>query len=344
MDRAERPRHQEGAGVWRVGAHRGRYVAILGTGPNRRRVVLDAITQREAEAEVASLNRAEEIRSRAGDLSVVALWRLYIKDRQLDGKDLTRIEKAWIKLSQSFGHLRPETLTRDRCRAYIAQRRRDSISDGTIRTELGYLSAALSYAYAEGLITHKPRLVLPPPARPRERYLTPEEAKRLIEAAEAEHVRLFILLSIATAARPSHLLQLTWDRVDLDAGIANLDDPTRERTRKGRARVPLNGEAVEALYHAKLRSRSGYVIEYLGRPVGTVRAGVEAAARRAGLKDVTQYTLRHTAGVWMAKAGIELQRIAAYMGHTSIETTRRHYAHHHPEHLRDASEALEVGA
>lgn len=341
MDRSQRSPDSP-CRVWRLGRHRGRYVAISGTDDDRRRVVLDAILPEDAATEIAALNHAERLKARVGDVTIKGLWRQYLADRIADGKDVTRMEKAWVKLSQSFGHLHSETLTRDRCRAYISHRRRDGISDGTIRTELGYLSAALTFAAGEGLIARKPRLVLPPATRARERFLTRDEADRLLAYAEADHIKLFIRLSLATGGRPLHVLQLTWDRVDLDKGVANLDNPGLERTKKGRARVPLNDEAVEALRRAKLRAKSTHVIEYLGQPVGTVRAGIEAAAKRAGLSGVTQYTLRHTAGVWMAEAGIPMQEIAAFLGHSSLETTRKHYAHHHPEHLRDAAKALEV--
>lgn len=59
-------------------------------------------------------------------------------------------------------------------------------------------------------------------------------------------------------------------------------------------------------------------------------------------KLLSPYVLRHSAGVWMAQAGVDLAEIAEYMGHESLETTRKHYARFHPDHLRAAGKALEI--
>ena len=158
------------------------------------------------------------------------------------------------------------------------------------------------------------------------------------------HAKLTIVLLIATAARPKHLLELTWNRVDLRRRVIELDNPGVDRTRKGRARVPINDMAYEHLKIAESVAETDHVIEFDGKPIRSVKTAILAAARRAKLKGVTPYVLRHTAGVWMAQAGVPIEEIAEYMGHTSIETTRKHYARFHPDHLRKASSALELKA
>jgi integrase len=44
-------------------------------------------------------------------------------------------------------------------------------------------------------------------------YLTRDEARRLIEACIEPHTRLFVRIALATGARMSAILELTWDRV-----------------------------------------------------------------------------------------------------------------------------------
>ena len=61
----------------------------------------------------------------------------------------------------------------------------------------------------------------------------------------------------------------------------------------------------------------------------------------AGVEGVSVYVLRHTAGVWMAKAGVPLEEIAAFMGHSNIEITRKHYARFHPSFMSKSAAALE---
>lgn len=94
---------------------------------------------------------------------------------------------------------------------------------------------------------------------------------------------------------------MTWDRVDLNRRVIDLDNPSRDRTRKGRARVPINDTGLEHLQVAYRARSIANVIEVDGHAIKSIRNGVKAAARRAGLVGVSQYVLRHTAGVYMAQ-------------------------------------------
>jgi integrase len=243
-----------------------------------------------------------------------------------------------------FGHLRPDQFDRQTWRDYIARRRGLGVSNGGIRSELVYLSAALGFGKKTKLYAgDKPEVILPPAGRPRDRWLTKAEAAKLIEAARRFHVKLWLHLALATAGRPSHILQLTWDRIDMQAWMANLDDPEREATKKGRAHVPIQDQDCrEALKLARAQAETRWVVEYNGAPVKNVIMGVKAAAKRAKLEGVTPYVLRHTAAVWMAQRGVPLIEIMEFMGHDNLATTTRHYAKHHPEHLRRAAGALQL--
>ncbi|WP_374389305.1 tyrosine-type recombinase/integrase, partial [Sandaracinobacter sp.] len=83
-----------------------------------------------------------------------------------------------------------------------------------------------------------------------------------------------------------------------------------------------------------------HVIEHGGGPVASVKKAFELASERVGFK-VTPYTLRHSAAVWMAEAGVPMEEIAAYMGHSDARTTFRNYARFSPDYLRKAASALD---
>src|SRR5262249_4051172 len=159
------------------------------------------------------------------------------------------------------------------------------------------------YAVREQWIQRAPHIPVPQKPGPREHHLKRGEAQKLLDAASTPHVKLFIRLALATAGRASALLELTWDPVDLDARRIDLRDPNRPRTRKGRARVPINDCLLEALMEAREGAISPYVIEWDGKRVQSVKKGVGAAARRAGVK-CSPHVLRHTAAVWMAEDGV----------------------------------------
>lgn len=254
------------------------------------------------------------------------------------------MKQAWKPLEPHFGHLQPDQIDKDVCRKYIAKRKALGVSNGGIKTELDYLSTALRFGKKQKLYSgERPDITRPPAGRPRERWLTRDEAQKLVAGAQAFHIKLFILLSLSTAGRPSHILQLTWDRIDLQGRVCNLDDPNRDETRKGRARVPINDMALEALTVARQVAETQWVVEYNGGPILRVNKGVQEAARRARVKGVSPYVLRHTAGVWMAQAGVPMAEISQYMGHTTTAVTERVYARFHPDYLRRAGGALEIG-
>lgn len=323
---------------YRLGRLKGQFVVVWEEGGKRRRFRLGALTPVEARAALLEfVRRRHENPVSASKRIIAEIYADYVAEREEEGKvSAPRMRDAWKRLSPDFAHVMPDDCVPSMVRAYTNKRRAQGASDGTIHVELGYLRAALR----RSLKGKTPDIKLPSKPRPRDRYLTPDEARRLIDAAQMPHVRLFILLALHTAGRPSSILDLEWNRVDLLRGVINLDNPSRDRTAKGRATVPIDGVLASALQRAREGALTGYVIEWSGRPVRSIKKGVSQAAKRAGLQGVTPYVLRHTACVWMAEAGIPLAEIAAYMGHTSPAITFRVYARYSPKHLTGAADAI----
>jgi len=274
-------------------------------------------------------------------LTIGAIYKAYIADRQAEEKSTVRIRDAWKRLEASFGHIRPADLTKKDVKTYTVARRAAGVSDGTIHTELVYLRAALAFAVREQWLVSAPYIKVPQKPGPLEHHLTRKEAQALLEAAALPHVKLFIRLALATAGRASALLELTWVRVDLESRRIYLRDPEKPTTRKGRATVPINDSLLEALTEAKKGALSPFVIEWAGGRVLSVKKGVGSAARRAGVK-CSPHVLRHTAAVWMAEGGVSMSKIAQYLGHDNDKTTQRIYARFSPEFQKDAAAALEL--
>jgi integrase len=95
-----------------------------------------------------------------------------------------------------------------------------------------------------------------------------------------------------------------------------------------------------ALRRAKDGAMTGHVIEWNGKPIKSIKKALERISERTGV-DFSAHVLRHTAGVWMAKADVPMQKIAQYLGHTSSKVTERVYARYSPSFMRDAANALE---
>lgn len=252
-------------------------------------------------------------------------------DRTIAAK---RLREAWKALAPTFGHLPPRQIDRALCRDYARLR---GVSAGTLRKELSALRAALRW--------HDPNtpavFEMPPNPQPRDRHLTRDEVRRLIDATRAHHLELFIRLAIHTAARKTAILSLQWRAVDFTRGEIRLGHVQRG---KGRATVPITDSIrpyLETAYEA-CESKEEWVIEWGGRRVKDIKKGFAAACQAAGLEGVTPHVLRHTAAVWMAEAGVSMDEIAQYLGHTNPSVTYRVYARYSPAYLRRAARALEL--
>lgn len=274
----------------------------------------------------------------------------YVADRGAKMHSET-VKYCCAAVCRHIGNLPADLLTKEQVRRYAAARRKEgaggasvahrkrprALSDGTIIRELGTLRAALAWAVRERWIATAPFVERPqaPPAR--DRWLTRDEADRLLEAAHAPHARVFIALALHTAARTGAILQLTWDRVDM---ARRTIDMGAARGKKRRARhLPINDALAPILAEAASGATSPWVIEHGGHPVASVATAFRAAARRAKVPGATPHVLRHTAVTWMVQGGVPMPMVAAYAA-MSIQMVERVYGHHSPDWMRQAGEAL----
>ena len=275
----------------------------------------------------------------------------YLADRKPRVAAYDTLVVACKALRRHLGELEPEHLSREQGRLYAARRRQEGYlvgpagaqrrkptSNGTIIRELVTLRAALRWAVREKWIAADPYLELPRAPRPRDRWLTREEAARLLAACVRPHVKLFVALALYTAARRGALLDLQWPAVDLVSGVIDLGDGTGT---KRRAQVPIAAPLLPMLREAKEGATGPFVIESGGRQIADIKTGFKSALRRSGLAGVTPHTLRHTAATWMAIAGVPMSEIARFLG-DSEKTVERVYAKHSPDYLRRAATALSV--
>jgi integrase len=274
----------------------------------------------------------------------------YLADRKPVVRSYETLEACAKALKRHLGELQPDHLTKERIRFYLSRRRaeghmvgpRDArrkkpTQDGTIIRELLALRAALKWALREKWLADIPYIEVPHQPPPRSRWLTRDEADRLLDSASALHVKTFLALALYTAARAGAILDLTWDRVDLTAKLIDYGYVVRG---KPRVVLPIGDKLLPVLSEARTAATCPFVIERRGGQVASVKTGTRAAAIRAGLPGVTPHILRHTAATWMAMAGIPMDQIARVLGHGDSRITSRVYAKFSPDYLRDAMDAL----
>jgi integrase len=252
-----------------------------------------------------------------------------------------RIAYAVLALTDFFEGKTVADVTPQTCSRYAEKRGR---SAGTVRRELGVLRAAINHAHKSGRITRPVGVELPDRPEPRGRWLTRNEAARLIRAARTPQARLylplFILIGLYTGRRKEAILSLRWPQVDLDARTINFDVAGRKRTNKRRGIIPIPPRLFPHLRRAKKRGTDlGYVLHVNGSRIGDIKKGFAAACERAGIEDASPHTLKHTAATWLMQAGTDAWQAAGFLS-TSVETLLRVYGHHHPDYQRQAAENI----
>ena len=171
----------------------------------------------------------------------------------------------------------------------------------------------------------------------RQRYVTADEATRLIAAAEGsrnKQLAAVVQLLLLTGMRVSELLSARWANVDLDR--RTLFVPT---SKTGRSRfVPLAQAAVEVI--DKL-PQGEFLFPNPRDPekhLTTIKHGWQTARDAAGLPGLRIHDLRHSAASFMVNSGVDLFAVGKVLGHASIQSAAR-YSHLANDTLLAAVEA-----
>lgn len=182
--------------------------------------------------------------------------------------------------------------------------------------------------------------------RRHERYLTPQEAQRLLSAVSQSknkvlpYIVAFLLL---TGCRKREVLDARWENVDFDRGILTIP-----LSKSGKPRyVPLSPAAQNVLMQAMSLSekRRGdfpmardwvFANPKTGKPFVKMQTGWETARRQAGLDKLRVHDLRHSYASALVNCGMTLYDVKEALGHSCIATTER-YAHLAPQRLMQAA-------
>lgn len=250
----------------------------------------------------------------------------------------TRRQDAWKAMRGFWDNVDPMVIDEPMARAYRDKR---PVGDATARYELMQLSTALGWAAANEKIPARRPIWLPQTPERKTRHLTRKEFNDFFYAVKADHARLYVMLGLYTAARPTAILELTWDRVDFMRGTINFTPPGHVRTAKRRTIVPINDELLAALQTGYAARTCEHVIERGGKRVACIKKAFQAASERSGVR-ATPYTLRHTGAVWAAEAGISMDELSQFLGHDDSRTTSKFYARYSPDYLRKVAKAISV--
>ncbi|MCC8967906.1 tyrosine-type recombinase/integrase [Bradyrhizobium sp. Pear76] len=259
------------------------------------------------------------------------------------------------KLNEFFGNDTVGQLNGQRQREFARQRG----SQSAARRELETLAAAINYHIRDmvGGVQMLFRPVLPDAAPARERWLTRDEAARLIWAAwrkrcdhdgdekgrlTSRHIARFILVALYTGTRAGAVCGAALIPT-IGRGYVNLDNGEFRRLAYGKKqsnkRQPTVDLPPRLLAHMRRWHRLGIstkaVIEVHGKPVQRVSNGWDGVVEKAGLATeikelkVVPHTLRHTSISWYLRSGVPIDKVSDYCG-VSIQIIKKVYGHHIP--------------
>jgi integrase len=176
------------------------------------------------------------------------------------------------------------------------------------------------------------------PEKPSERFLSPQEFRRAIDAIDRAatdgaitiYAAAGLKLCAYTGARRGEICTAFWRQVDFERKILRLQE-----SKTGARTIHLNDSALSVL---RALPRQGPQIVFGRR--GTALSNDWAIVRaRCGLDDVRLHDLRHSYASFALAAGVPLAMVGRLLGHVRPETTAK-YAHLAESDVAAANDAV----
>lgn len=272
----------------------------------------------------------------------------YIATAQLVDNKRHRSKLQWwcdqLGRETRLSHITPESIAQARDRLASGESLSGKVlTPGSVKRYLSVLSAALSTAVKDWFwMADNPCLKVrrPTDSRGRIRFLDDSERERLLAACKASPAaRLYplVLMALCTGARQRELLDLTWQQVDLDRGLAVI-----HHSKNGdRRAIAITGPAETMLadwYRAR-QVNSDLVFPSPNGKSTFPQLPWNRALATAEIEDFRFHDLRHTFASYLAMSGATLAELAEALGHKTLAMVKR-YAHLTEGHTRSVVERM----
>jgi integrase len=278
-------------------------------------------------------------KERAGN-TIKQLSEAYIERHAINKKsardDIRRIEKH---IMPAWGALKASVIKRADVAALHARVGKNNGKYEANRL-LALLSKIFELADVWGIVEeghpNPTRGVLKFKEQKRDRYVTPEELPKLVEAIQKESnesARQAIWLYLLTGLRKEELLKAKWTDIDTGRNELKIEDTKNGKTHN----IPLSAPARALLETITKVDGNPYII--VGKNKGAHLVNVDKPWQRvrkaAEIDDVRIHDLRRTVGSWLAQAGNSLHLIGRVLNHSNTTTTAI-YARFGQDSVKDA--------
>ena len=326
---------------------------LIGTADDRSDA--DGITVFSFDQAVAKARQLHTERAKQGagihaPLTVEAAMAAYVMSLDHNGKNSNQIERTAAKYilpligQEEVGKLTNETLTAWKAKIAVIPakgkrehdpRARKSSANQTIMM----LKAALNLAYRDGKVPSNQAWMslkkFKGVDRARNRFLSVDEAKRLINGSDDEF-RPLVQAGLLTGARYMELCNLKVRDFHIDSKTLHIAHSKTGRSRN----IYLSPEGVElfAGLAAGRRANDPLIRRDDGLPFGTQQQArrIKKACANARIDPpICFHILRHSYASALVKAGVPLVYVANSLGHTTIAQVQSTYGHIEESHLSE---------
>lgn len=246
---------------------------------------------------------------------------------------------------EDFKHLRLKTPIehKDKDGEVISTKERAIAS---VNRELEVMRGCLRFAYRQGWLSRNPfemgePLISKADEVQRERVLSPDEERRLLEACgertvtytrggkqitakdegkRRKHLRPLIIAALDTAARRGELFKLRWCDVDLEEDVIYIR-ATNTKTERPRI-IPISPRVKSELIAMRGQGASSEALVF--GVTDSVKIAFRSLCESAGVEGFRFHDLRHTAITRMIAAGVPSAEVMKVSGHTQVSTFLRY--------------------
>lgn len=293
-------------------------------------------------------------RSLDADKSKISFFLMHFKGVELSDITNDKVQKSLSGMENRSHRSRWET-QRDRLIRQgkpVPSYKPAPVTQSTIYSHQAFMRSLLRIAATEwGWLDSVPVIKAKPPRGRRIRWLTKEDARRLIDELP-DHFRPVVVFALATGLRRSNILGMEWSQIDMQRKMAWIHP---EDAKGGRAiGIALNDTACSVLrgqigkHHRWVFVHQTACVKPNGEVMPTVRkmrvdsnTAWNAALKRAGIEDFRFHDLRHTWASWLVQSGVPISALQEMGGWESVEMVRR-YAHLAPDHLSEHARQIDT--
>lgn len=246
------------------------------------------------------------------------------------------------------------------------------LSPRVVRYTHAVVNSAFKQAVKWGLLLRNPASMveLPKQTRKEMQALSPDQAKRFLEAARDDRWGLVFTIALLTGMRPEEYLGLQWKDIDFEQGVVTVQRALvwrrkgggwyfgEPKTSRSRRNIPIPLAVVHELrehkrHQAEQRLKAGPSYQNLDlvfatpeggplMPQNLLRRHFRPILKRAELPEsLRMYDLRHSCASLLLAAQENPKVVSERLGHSTIVLTLDTYSHVLPSMQKAATDKLE---